>query len=477
MVLLFVYASVSKVFDFENFQVQIAQSPVMSAYASFVSYAVIIVELLIAGLLVFDRTRLIGHYFSLGLMTAFTVYIYVILNFSEFIPCSCGGILEKLGWTEHLIFNMLCVALTGASIIIQEKYKGSSSTAYIAKISLTMILSILLVVLAYKSSEYIIRKENNFTRKFLPHSVDFPKKIDLGTNSFYFAGSENDTIFLGNVTAPLIMGTIDGRFESLKLDTLSIDRTDLAFNSTRLNVDYPFYSIFDGKVPAIFQGRFPGKSARLIMKDKFFFSQIIMTDPSHYIFRTHHRIKNENIVGNIALDRSDNNVKFNFNFLEKQIDGRFDTDGKLIRDSRKKEVIYTYFYRNEYRRIDKDLAFLGNGRTIDSTSKAQIEIAKTKTGEMKMVKPPLKVNLLQYAFDGLLFNISNLKGRHESDNIWKKSSIIDVYDYRNNSYLYSFPIDHHNGEKVRDMLVTEKYLYVLIGNDIIKYKRMYKPRH
>lgn len=46
---LYVYAAVNKVLDFENFQVQLGQSPLLSAYAGFVSYAVPVVELVIVG--------------------------------------------------------------------------------------------------------------------------------------------------------------------------------------------------------------------------------------------------------------------------------------------------------------------------------------------------------------------------------------------------------------------------------------------
>ena len=81
--------------DFGNFQVQIAQSPLLSAYAGFISYATIIVELLIVVTLIVPKFRLIGLYSSMGIMIAFTIYIYLILNFSDFVPCSCGGLLEK----------------------------------------------------------------------------------------------------------------------------------------------------------------------------------------------------------------------------------------------------------------------------------------------------------------------------------------------------------------------------------------------
>ncbi len=89
-VLLFVYAAVSKLLDFENFQVQLGQSPLLSAYAGWVSWGVIITELVISLLLVLNKTRLLGLYLSFTLMVMFTTYIYIILNYSAFIPCSCG---------------------------------------------------------------------------------------------------------------------------------------------------------------------------------------------------------------------------------------------------------------------------------------------------------------------------------------------------------------------------------------------------
>jgi len=112
-IILFVYAAVSKLTDFENFQVQVAQSPLLSAFASFIAYATVIGELIIALMLCFKKSRLSGLYLFLGFMTAFTVYIFLILNYSPFVPCSCGGVLEDLGWWEHLWFNgvvcFLCV--------------------------------------------------------------------------------------------------------------------------------------------------------------------------------------------------------------------------------------------------------------------------------------------------------------------------------------------------------------------------------
>lgn len=48
-VLLFVYAAVSKLLDFENFRVQLGQSPLLSAFAGLIAWMVPVIELLIAG--------------------------------------------------------------------------------------------------------------------------------------------------------------------------------------------------------------------------------------------------------------------------------------------------------------------------------------------------------------------------------------------------------------------------------------------
>lgn len=125
-IILFVYAAVSKLIDFENFKVQVAQSPLLSAFATAIAYAVVIGELIIAVLLCYSKTRTWGLYLFLGFMTAFTVYIYLILNYSPFVPCSCGGVLEKMGWTEHLWFNGVICTIT-ILIIITDSNRNSSS--------------------------------------------------------------------------------------------------------------------------------------------------------------------------------------------------------------------------------------------------------------------------------------------------------------------------------------------------------------
>lgn len=114
--------------DFEQFKIQLGQSPILTAYASWLVWVIPITEYILALLLFLDLYRLIALYASFGVMVMFTTYIIAVLNFSDYVPCSCGGVLEDLGWTGHIFFNLAFVflALTGIVIIEFDNKQKSS---------------------------------------------------------------------------------------------------------------------------------------------------------------------------------------------------------------------------------------------------------------------------------------------------------------------------------------------------------------
>lgn len=104
-VLLFMYAAISKLSQFHEFQAQLSKSPLIMEYSNMLSILVPCIEILISILLLIPRVQIVGLYASFSLMFLFTAYIAFMLVFSPYVPCSCGGILSKLGWKEHLVFN------------------------------------------------------------------------------------------------------------------------------------------------------------------------------------------------------------------------------------------------------------------------------------------------------------------------------------------------------------------------------------
>lgn len=121
-IILWVYAGLNKMMDPE-FSDQLHKSPYLDKVADFVQITLPAGELVIALLLVFHRTKLYGLYLSFFLMFLFTGYIYAMLQFSFYKPCSCGGILSRMDWNTHLYFNIIFTLLAGVGVLFCDKPK------------------------------------------------------------------------------------------------------------------------------------------------------------------------------------------------------------------------------------------------------------------------------------------------------------------------------------------------------------------
>lgn len=126
LIFLWVYAAASKLLDYQTFSVQLGQSPLLTPIAGLMAWFVPVVEILLAVMLGINKTRRYGLYGSFFLLVAFTAYIVAITRFSDFVPCSCGGILEKLSWNQHLVFNIGFVLLTARAIVLQSRLTFST---------------------------------------------------------------------------------------------------------------------------------------------------------------------------------------------------------------------------------------------------------------------------------------------------------------------------------------------------------------
>jgi len=120
LVFLFIYAAVSKLLDFDKFKYQISQSPFITNISRFVVWAIPIGELLISVALIVRRTRSAGLYSAFFLMLLFTGYIFIMLRYSPYLPCSCGGVLSGMSWKQHFVFNLAFTGLSLSGIVIQD---------------------------------------------------------------------------------------------------------------------------------------------------------------------------------------------------------------------------------------------------------------------------------------------------------------------------------------------------------------------
>lgn len=112
LIILWIYTAGSKLMDLDDFQRQLALQPFGKRINSALFILLPGVEILTSVLLVIRKTRLPGLSLSALMLIAFTVYVLLVLTgyFTQ-VPCSCGGVLKSLSWKNHLIFNMVFLAI------------------------------------------------------------------------------------------------------------------------------------------------------------------------------------------------------------------------------------------------------------------------------------------------------------------------------------------------------------------------------
>lgn len=133
-VLLFVYTAISKLVEHRLFVNVLKQLPLLSHFSQLVSLVIPVIELLTASLLFLPASRKSGFTVSFILMIIFTCYIAYIILFESNLPCSCGGVIAKLTWLQHLIFNILFSLL---AFVARHLYKKEQLLFAISRTSRT----------------------------------------------------------------------------------------------------------------------------------------------------------------------------------------------------------------------------------------------------------------------------------------------------------------------------------------------------
>ncbi|QNL48148.1 hypothetical protein H8S90_15195 [Olivibacter sp. SDN3] len=110
-VFIFCYTAFDKLQHLGRFSRGIERIPYVNGIADWIAWGVPLTELLISVLLIIPRTGRWGLRMATGLMIIFTLYLSLMLTFAEKRMCHCGGVIESMGWGEHLLFNIILIGL------------------------------------------------------------------------------------------------------------------------------------------------------------------------------------------------------------------------------------------------------------------------------------------------------------------------------------------------------------------------------
>jgi len=125
LIILWIYTAGSKLIDLDDFKRQLAFQPLGQIVNSALFILLPGVEILTSVLLVIRKTRLPGLFLSALMLIAFTVYVLLVLTgYFTKVPCSCGGVLKSLSWKNHLIFNMVFLAINLIALYKTHVKKG-----------------------------------------------------------------------------------------------------------------------------------------------------------------------------------------------------------------------------------------------------------------------------------------------------------------------------------------------------------------
>src|SRR5690606_11861453 len=120
-------------------------------------------------------------------------------------------------------------------------------------------------------------------------------------------------------------------------------------------------------------------------------------------------------------------------------DGVFESNRILLWNDTHQRFIYTYYYRNSYEIADKSLSYQSTGKTIDTISKAILDIAHyTKTDRYILGGKSIMVNRQSATYGDYLYINSDRLGKYEGEEVLRSAGIIDVYNITDNTYVFSF---------------------------------------
>ena len=309
----------------------------------------------------------------------------------------------------------------------------------------------------------------SFNRRFMDTLLIMPgSAINIKFNSFYVAGYSDTMLYLGNSTAPfylfktnLAMTDTSHVIVRVSLDSIK----NPAY--TRISVVSPNFYVTNGIHPFILKGDIYNWAASPIMQDSdYFFTESVAFSPTGFALKSY----SYQTKGYELAKKSISDFTFYNELLEKQVDGIFCVDGRLMFNKKLNKLVYLYFYRNEF--IVSDTSFNINYRahTIDTIRYAQVKVAILGDGKESMLgSPPAIINGLNCTDGDFLFIQSNLLAKNEDIDQFKSSSTIDCYNLASGEYLASFHVPNFQKERLSGFQIIDDKLFALFGSYLVQY--------
>lgn len=315
----------------------------------------------------------------------------------------------------------------------------------------------------------------NFSRNFTDN-IKLEKKyeIDLRHNSFYIAGIDSETVYLGNYTRPFLLTTVNKATKAIKKIQIKVSKLDSVRdpNYFKTFVTSKYFYLAHGVIPVILRGETgTWKATPIKIQKNDYFDQIIPINTNSFALRFYNGMISGYSIGkkNTGLNSS---FSFDTTLLQKQGEGIFSVDGTLHFSKKLNKIIYLYSYRNEFIVSDTNLNLEYRSNTIDTFKIANMKIANVSDSRKMLASSGSVINKSSCVHENILYVESNVLSKNEPKDKFLTSSVIDAYLLDDHSYLYSFYIDEKN--KLTQFKVYNNEIFTISGDKLIILDIVYK---
>jgi hypothetical protein len=332
----------------------------------------------------------------------------------------------------------------------------------------TYLASFLIVAGLYATAYWQLRQSNKFIRLFPPHMLGKQNRIDLGTNAFYFAGIDKDTLYLAN--------RLDARWiKKIHLPTLTA--VDLSIRWPNLQPPFSDWQVSINRGLLSFSNYINGT---LLLSAEPFSQPYRITKLPQPLYRTipihpqtifaksyNSPLKTRSIL-RLQLDRPLENQSF---LPPRKPDGLYSTEGILLWNEANENLVYIHNFINRVTILDSSCTVKATHSTIDwsDSLKGSIIISQQKDNQVQQVESAI-VNQLAATDQHLVLVYSKAPASNQPLALFRKNATIDVYQLPAFSYLYSFYLPLAADKHLVDMQLHHQELYVLMGTELIRYQ-------
>lgn len=301
---------------------------------------------------------------------------------------------------------------------------------------------------------------SGFTRN-IANPLLKPRTIILDAGAYYIAGASRNHVWLGTRGSSRIQ-LLD--VELKKWRELNFDTKN--FSLPEITIDSPEYYIQQVAGNRIQHGLMDIDTDSQTLNEQTLVIDAVPVSATRVILKTTHPSDHTFVLA--VQERG--KLQSPTHLLEKQLDGRFCTDGIMRTNPERDRIIYVYYYRNEFVCTDTALNLLYRANTIDTISQARISVAHVSSERSISLSSPARVvNQNAQVSEDRIYIESKMVADNEAPDIFDKYHVIDVYALTDGAYQFSFYLPR-KGKQQLEYRIKQNRLFLLSHTELSWYE-------